>query len=42
MIKSIGISADLFATIPQVIFLTGVEALKREVKKVYYKQKMEH
>ena len=33
MIRSEGILADLLATIPQVMFLTGVEALKRGEKK---------
>ena len=33
MIRSEGILADLLAAIPQVMFLTGVEALKRGEKK---------
>ena len=32
MIRSEGILADLLAAIPQVMFLTGVEALKRGEK----------
>ena len=33
MIRSEGILADLLAAIPRVMFLTGVEALKRGEKK---------
>ena len=33
MIRSEGILADLLAAIPQAMFLTGVEALKRGEKK---------
>ena len=34
MIQSGGILSDLLADIPQVMFLTGIQALKREAKKV--------